>query len=63
MRKCQGGHDVPDEKLRSRFNRTLANLKRAIQKLPHVIVFSNDDLNNPYKFEAMYENGQDFKGK
>ena len=63
MRKCQGGHDVPDEKLRSRFNRTLANLKRAIQKLPQVIVFSNDDLNNPYKFEALYENGQDFKGK
>ena len=30
MRASQGGHDVPDEKLRTRFERTLANLERAI---------------------------------
>lgn len=58
MRACQGGHDVPDEKLRARFARTKANLERALQKLPHVIVFSNEDLSNPYQFVANYENGQ-----
>jgi len=58
MRACQGGHDVPDEKLRARFDRTQANLPRAIQRLPYVIVFSNQDLSNPYQFVALYENGQ-----
>ena len=58
MRASQGGHDVPDEKLRARFDRTQANLKQAIQRLPHVIVFSNQDLSNPFQLAALYENGQ-----
>lgn len=63
MRVCQGGHDVPDDKLRARFERTLANLQRAIQRLPQVIVFSNEDLSNPYQLIAAYENGQARKHK
>ena len=31
MRVSQGGHDVPSEKLASRFRRTIKNLKAAIQ--------------------------------
>lgn len=58
MRASQGGHDVPDEKLRARFKRTRANLKRAIERLPYVIVYSNDDLTHPYKFVKLYENGK-----
>jgi hypothetical protein len=27
-------------------------------ELPHVIVYSNEDLCNPYQFVAYYENGQ-----
>jgi ABC-type multidrug transport system ATPase subunit len=27
-------------------------------ELPHVIVYSNEDLGNPYQFVAYYENGQ-----
>jgi predicted ABC-type ATPase len=61
MRACQGGHDIPDEKLLARFARTQANLQRAIQRLPHVIVFSNEDLSNPYQFVAYYENGQNIE--
>jgi predicted ABC-type ATPase len=41
MRVSQGGHEVPDDKLRSRFPRTLANLRAAISRLPHVLVFDN----------------------
>jgi predicted ABC-type ATPase len=63
MRVCQGGHDVPDEKLRARFKRTLANLQRAIERLPYVIVFSNEDLSNPYQLIATYENGQAIEQK
>ena len=39
MRVSQGGHDVPSEKLASRFPRTLANLKAAIPRTsarPHL---------------------------
>jgi len=36
MRVSQGGHDVPLEKLITRFPRTLANLKAALQALPRV---------------------------
>ncbi|MFM9117274.1 MAG: hypothetical protein ACKOU6_14060 [Planctomycetota bacterium] len=58
MRVCQGGHDVPDDKLRARFERTLANLQRATERLPHVIVISNEDLSNPYQLIAIYEHGR-----
>lgn len=58
MRVMQGGHDVPDEKLEARFERTLANLDRAIQSLPTVIVFDNSDLARPYRLEAVYRDGE-----
>ena len=58
MRVSQGGHDVPDDKLRARFERTQANLKRAIECLPHVLVYSNHDLAKPYQLVELYENGK-----
>jgi predicted ABC-type ATPase len=57
MRVLQGGHDVPDAKLRSRFPRTLANLKAAMQWLPHVLIYDNSDLDMPYRQIAWYEQG------
>jgi len=39
MRVAQGGHDVPPDKLAKRFPRTMRNLERAIERLPHVLVF------------------------
>jgi predicted ABC-type ATPase len=57
MRVSQGGHDVPDEKLRARFARTEANLEKAIARLPHVVVFNNSDLDSPYRLTGLYENG------
>jgi predicted ABC-type ATPase len=58
MRVSQGGHDVPDDKLRTRFERTQANLKRAIERLPHVLVYSNQDLAEPYQLVELYESGK-----
>ena len=58
MRVMQGGHDVPDDKLESRFTRTLANLRRAIQSLPVVVVFDHSDLSRPYRLEAVYRRGE-----
>jgi predicted ABC-type ATPase len=58
MRVSQGGHDVPDEKLQSRFFRTLANLRAAIARLPHVLVYDNSDLNVPCRLVVVFEHGQ-----
>ncbi|MBI3466297.1 MAG: AAA family ATPase [Planctomycetes bacterium] len=58
MRVSQGGHDVPDEKLRSRFRRTLDNLHAAITRLPHVLVFDNSDLQTPFRRVAAFDHGQ-----
>jgi len=58
MRASQGGHDVPDEKLKARFSRTQANLARAIERLPHVLIFDNSDLSHPYRLTERYQNGE-----
>jgi predicted ABC-type ATPase len=58
MRVSQGGHDVPSEKLVSRFPRTLANLGAAIQTLPMVLVFDNEDLAAPFRKVAEFQNGE-----
>ena len=57
MRVSQGGHDVPTDKLKSRFPRTLANLKGVIRTLPHVLVFDNSNLARPSHQLAWFENG------
>src|SRR5258708_1494494 len=58
IRALQGGHDVPDEKLRSRFPRTLAKLGAAIFRLPHVLVYDNSDLSRPYYQLAVFNHGR-----
>jgi len=58
MRVSQGGHDVPPEKLITRFPRTLANLKAAIETLPVVLIFDNDDLAVPFRRVAEFRKGK-----
>ena len=58
MRVSQGGHGVPQGKLDARYPRTMANLSRAIKKLPSVLVFDNSDLRQPYRLFAEYQSGQ-----
>jgi predicted ABC-type ATPase len=58
MRVLRGGHDVPTAKLKERHPRTLQNLKRAIETLPDVRVFDNDDLRHPYRLVALAEKGR-----
>ena len=58
MRVSQGGHDVPAEKLKGRFPRTMANLKAGIWELPCVVIFDNDDLRTPFRKVAAFENGR-----
>lgn len=57
MRVSQGGHDVPTDKLYSRYPRILANLRASFQELNHIWIFDNDDLNTPFRLVAVWENG------
>jgi predicted ABC-type ATPase len=57
MRVLEGGHSVPQDKLASRFPRTMENLRLAILRLPLVLVYDNDDLRDPYRFVFAAGNG------
>lgn len=57
MRVSKGGHDVPTEKLRERYPRTIENLRAAVRELPHVLIYDNDDLCVPYRQVAVFEKG------
>jgi predicted ABC-type ATPase len=61
MRVLQGGHDVPSDKLVSRFERTRENLRHAIRELPHVLLFDNSDLARPFRKVAEFEDGKPVK--
>jgi predicted ABC-type ATPase len=58
MRVLQGGHDVPMEKVRDRYARSLENLALAILKLPLVWVYDNSDLASPFRKSAEFEAGR-----
>lgn len=58
MRVSQGGHDVPSEKLRTRFPRTMMNLKSAIRILPIALIFDNDDIAAPFRKVAEFRDGR-----
>lgn len=58
MRVSQGGHDVPSQKLVERFPRTLANLRAAIRELPHVWIFDNGNLAQPFRKAAVFRDGR-----
>lgn len=58
IRAAQGGHDVPREKLEARFERTLRNLRRAIEELPYVVVFDNSAFGRPHRQIAETCGGQ-----
>ena len=47
-----GGHDVPDEKIDVRFDRTLKNLAEAMTFVDHAFVFDNSSADTPYRFVA-----------
>lgn len=57
MRVSQGGHDVPADRIVSRFPRVLANLRHALPVLSAVVVYDNDDLQRSYRLIARAEHG------
>jgi len=58
MRVAQGGHDVPTEKLRTRYGRSLKNLALAMELLPKVYVYDNSDMSDSYRLLACFNSGK-----
>ena len=54
----RGGHDVPDEKIETRFPRTLENLRRALEVVDFAILFDNSSSGAPFRFVASFEQGK-----
>lgn len=53
-----GGHDVPEEKLTARYERSLANLERAIACLPRVLIYDNSSFASPFRLLAEFRSGE-----
>ncbi len=52
-----GGHDVPLTKIMARYQRTLDNLERAINRLPRVTLYDNSSFDEPYRQIAEFRDG------
>jgi predicted ABC-type ATPase len=57
-RTQEGGHDVPADKVHSRFPRTFANLGKALTFVDEAILFDNTLSAEPYRFVAELHNGR-----
>ncbi|MEW5250915.1 zeta toxin family protein [Microbulbifer sp. 2201CG32-9] len=57
-RIAEGGHNVPEEKIFSRFPRTLAHLQDAVQMADRTLVFDNSKLMNPHRHLMTLERGR-----
>lgn len=53
-----GGHDVPRDRIASRFARSLANLAQAIAFVPAVQLYDNSSADEPYRPVATFERGR-----
>ena len=53
-----GGHDVPDEKIRDRYPRTLENLMRLFDVADELTVYDNSFLDAPFRPVCFMKNGR-----
>jgi predicted ABC-type ATPase len=58
QRVAAGGHDVPRDRLASRFERSLANLRASVAVVPTVKVYDNSDPEKPYQRAAVFDRGE-----
>jgi predicted ABC-type ATPase len=58
QRVAQGGHDVPDDRLRKRLPRSLANARQALQFVDAAWVLDNSDADHPFRLVATTRAGK-----
>jgi predicted ABC-type ATPase len=54
----EGGHDVPNEKIETRFPRTFDNLRQALTFVNEALLFDNSSSDEPFRFVASFRNGK-----
>ncbi|MEO1975114.1 MAG: zeta toxin family protein [Paracoccaceae bacterium] len=54
----EGGHDVPEEKIRARFDRSQPLIRQAVLRADRGMVFDNSGLNTPPKQMLVFANGR-----
>lgn len=57
-RTKEGGHDVPQEKIRARFERSAPLIRAAVLSADRGLVFDNSKLNTPPKLMLAFNNGR-----
>ncbi len=57
LRVAQGGHSVPEDKIRSRYRRLWGNVRAAIKDADDVYVYDNSRAGKPYREVARYRDG------
>ena len=57
QRVARGGHDVPRDRIASRYTRSLANLKQAIAFVPTVKLYDNSSADDPFQHVATFHDG------
>jgi predicted ABC-type ATPase len=58
QRVAQGGHDVPDDRIRKRLPRSLENAKQALQFVDAAWVLDNSDAEHPFQLVATIRAGE-----
>jgi predicted ABC-type ATPase len=57
QRVGRGGHDVPDDKLQSRFERTARNIQAALQFVDVGLLIDNSSAKAPYRLVELWVHG------
>ena len=57
QRVSRGGHDVPRDRIASRYTRSLSNLKTAIEFVPRVKLYDNSSADDPFLHVATFSDG------
>ncbi len=58
QRVLNGGHDVPDDKLRSHVARTRQNAAEALAMADAGLVFDNSDPSSPFRWRETWQAGR-----
>lgn len=58
LRAAQGGHSVPEEKVRERYRRLWTNVVVALRLADETAVYDNSSARAPFRVVARYQNGK-----
>ena len=57
LRSGQGGHSVPEDVLRARYQRLWALIEKAIPLVDEAVVYDNSSARKPFRVVAQYQDG------